>query len=85
MIHLKQAVIGICMGSVLLALGLVPGLFQGLVEGVRNALASFQNGNLLSSRFQVHPGWQAQSSQPGWLAATGAGLIAVTLLAYFSH
>ena len=84
-IHLKQAVIGVLMGSVLLVLGLVPGLFQGLAEGVRNALEYFQNGNLLSPRFQVHPGEQSQFGKPRWLAVIGAALIAGTLLTYYSN
>jgi hypothetical protein len=80
-IDVRQVVIGVSMGSVLLVFGLVPGLFQGLVEGVRNVLASFQSGNLLSPRFLVHPARQAQFGQPISLAATGAALIVLTLLA----
>ena len=73
------------MGCALLVFGLVPGLFQGFAEGVRKALESFQNGNLLSPRFQVHLHRQVQAGQPRWLAAIGAALIAGTLLAYFSN
>jgi len=78
-IGLRQLVLGLSMGSVLLVFGLVPGLFQGLTEAVRNY------GDRLSGRFPSPSRGPAQFDQPRWLAAIGAALIAVTLLAYVSN
>ena len=37
----RELMIGILCGCVLLILGLVPGLFQGLVNGVRDSIHNF--------------------------------------------
>jgi hypothetical protein len=84
-IDLRQVAIGVFMGTMLIVFGLVPGLFQGFAEGVRRALESFQNGNLLAVRFHVQPSRHVAVSQPRWLAAIGAALIAGTLFAYLSN
>ncbi len=63
--------VGVLMGSVLMVLGLVPGLFQELVVGVGSALSSFQGRPMV---------WDAgHIRQPKWLAGAGAILIALTL------
>jgi hypothetical protein len=70
---------GVLSGCVLIAAGLVPGLFWGLAEGVRNLLDSISSPypNRLSERERVDP--------PAWLAVVGAVVIAATVLAYSSH
>jgi hypothetical protein len=74
-----QVVIGLSAGFVLILLGLVPGLFQGLVEGVRNF------SDALCSRFPSPSCSYARIYQPRWLGLLGAALIAATLLAYSAH
>jgi hypothetical protein len=78
MIHLKEVTLGVVLGFALIALGLIPGLFQGLADGVRNfsdALHSFP------SRWQR----REEVRQPAWLAVAGAALIALTVLAYTAN
>jgi len=70
------------MGSAMVVFGLVPGLFHGLAEGVREGIYNF--AGLLSARTPIPPRSHVPFSQPRWLAAIGAALIAVTVLAYFS-
>jgi hypothetical protein len=81
-IDLRQVATGVVIGTMLLVFGLVPGLFQGFADGVRRALESFQNGNLLAVRFHSHPSRDVEASQPRWLAGIGAALIAGTLIGY---
>lgn len=83
MIDLRQAVLGVSMGAVLLVFGLVPGLLQQVAEGVRNAMSAFQNGSLLSPRFQWQPGSAVEGGRSGWLAVTGLATIAGAVLAYY--
>ena len=85
MIGLKQVEMAIVIGCVLLVFGLVPGEFDGFAERIRNELSSFQNGNLRSFHFQVHPSRPVEFRRHGWLAVIGAALIAGTLIAYFSN
>ncbi len=77
-----QLLIGATMGSALIVLGLVPGLFQDTVEGVHNAVESASS--LLLFRFPVQVAVRGQVKQPRWLAVVGAALVAVTL-AYFPN
>jgi hypothetical protein len=75
MIHPKEVVLGVTLGIALIALGLIPGLFQGLAEGVRNFSDELHS---LPSRWRRHN----EIRQPTWLAVLGASLVAITLLAY---
>jgi len=77
-IKLNQVVFGVLIGSVLIALGLVPGLYQRLTEGVRDC------HEMWSRRFPSPPHLYGQRHQPSWLAVLGAALIAVAVLAYLS-
>jgi hypothetical protein len=81
----RQVVIGVFIGTMLLVFGVAPGLFHGFAEGVRKALEQFQNGTLLTARFRVYGRRHVEASQPRWLAAIGAALIAGTLMAYLSN
>lgn len=75
MIGSDQLANGIAMGLILIVLGLVPGLYQALEDGlVRCAsLLPIRSPFLARSRtFQ----------QPRWFAAVGVILILLTMLAY---
>jgi hypothetical protein len=78
-IDLNQVATGVLMGSLLIAFGLVPGLFQELADRVSNC------ADLLSSRFPIPSHSRVEFRQPRWFAGLGAVLIAVTLLAYFAR
>jgi hypothetical protein len=71
----------IIFGGVLIALGLVPGLFQGLQDGIRNFSAS------LTSPFPAVPAHRRDYEKlprPLWLAVVGLALILISLLTYKS-
>lgn len=70
--------IGVLAGAVLIVFGVVPGVFQGIVDGVRNSV------NLLSSQFPGPSRLREEFPRPRWLAGLGAALIALTVLAYLS-
>lgn len=68
-------------GLVLITLGVVPGLLQGLIHGIQNFRQS------LFSRFPMHPPHPVPdcSPRPLWLAGMGLTLIVVSVLAYLSN
>jgi hypothetical protein len=68
-------------GLVLITLGVVPGLFQGMTDGIHNFRHS------LFSRFPMNPPHPVPdcSPRPLWLAGMGLSLIVVTGLAYLSN
>lgn len=69
--------VGLLSGLVLLALGLIPGLFQTFTDGVQNFLAS------ISSPYPVHPHLRNQQQwRPVWLAVAGAMLILLSMAEY---
>ncbi len=74
----QETVTAVVSGCALIALGVVPGLFEALHEGVRNALETF------SSPFPAR-GWprasEAKHSRPLWLAVAGLALLAIGLFA----
>jgi hypothetical protein len=78
-----QLMIGVFAGMVLIALGVVPGLFQRLVDGVQDGVQNF--ANLLSSQFPGPSRLHEELPRPKWLAGLGAALIAATVLAYLSR
>ena len=78
MITLKQVMIGVVSGGVLVMFGLVPGLLQGLGEAIYN----FRD--LLSSLFPSQPHRYDPIRQSRLLAGLGLALIVATLLAYIS-
>ena len=75
--------VGVSVGCVLLALGLIPGLFDGLTKGVMEALENFRDSVLSGS--PVTPRRRSECERTHrrlWLAGAGALLITVTVLAY---
>lgn len=82
MIGPAQFVNGIWMGIVLIALGLLPGVFDNLTDLLRKITG-------MSSPVPVPSRWQSQirpvpAAQYPWLAALGAIIIAATCLLYFA-
>lgn len=75
MIHANELATGMVCGCLLMLFGLVPDLFNRLVEGVRSVQEFTTPGR--SRHVPV--------KQPAWLAGVGALLITATLLAYFSN
>jgi hypothetical protein len=76
---------GVLIGCALLALGLIPGLFQGLTDGVTRALLNFRN--TLLSPIPIGPPRQAQYEKPHrsvWVAGIGLGLILLSLFGYLA-
>ena len=76
-IGLDQLMIGVVWGALLIAIGLIPRLFQGLVEGVHNYVS------LSSSEFRGRSQPVDTVDQPTWLAGLGAVIVALTVVAYF--
>jgi hypothetical protein len=78
MIGSDQVVNGVTIGLILMLLGLVPGLYQALEDGIANcaSLLSFQFAFLSRSR--------GEFKQPRWFAGVGAFLILLTFLAYYA-
>jgi hypothetical protein len=79
MIGTDQVINGVGIGLVLIFLGLVPGLYQSLAEGLANC-ASF-----LSTRFRFLRWSCGELEQPRWFAAVGVGVISLTFLAYYAR
>ena len=75
MIDLGHLVMAVCAGIVLIVFGLVPGLFQDLVQGIRN----FENS--LTSRYRS-AAVPDDVGQPAGLAVVGAIIIAAAVVAY---
>ncbi len=75
--HAHDMMIGVLTGCVCLVFGLVPGLFDGLSEGIRN----FRDGLLpvLTPRRRIP---YEPVGAPAWMAVAGACWIAFVILAY---
>jgi hypothetical protein len=78
MIGPDQVVNGVTIGLILMLLGLVPGLYQALEDGIANC------ASLLSLRSPFFTRSRA-FKQPRWFAAVGAFLILLTFLAYYTR
>ena len=78
MIGTNQVVNGLWMGTILILLGLVPGLYQALGDGI----AGF--AHLLTFRHAFPSPQTATFDQPRWLVASGLLVMAATFLAYFA-
>ncbi len=77
MIGTDQVVNGVWVAAVLLLLGLVPGLYQSLLDGISKA------SDLVAVRIftpRISP--QARINQPYWLAGMGVAVLLLTFLAY---
>jgi hypothetical protein len=82
----KDLVSAFIIGGILIALGMVPGLFQRLSQRVQEAIENFSA--LISSPYLLPHSRQRESeklSQPLWLAGVGLALILLSLLAYRSN
>ena len=83
MISAAQLVNGIWMGTVLIALALLPSLLENSSDALRRFGGAFlQIARPYRWRERVH--YWTRRQQP-WLAALGAALIAASLLLYFAH
>lgn len=78
MIDLKHVWMGVLMGSVLIGFGLVPGLFQSVAKSVHDF------GERLTLQLVIPSRRRVVFRQPRLLAAFGAALIGVSLLAYLA-
>jgi hypothetical protein len=81
-IDLRQLSIGLTIGVVLCVLGLVPGLFQRLLNQIEESMENFRSQ--WTSIYPISPRTTQYEGQPTWLAGLGTALIVLTLLAYFS-
>jgi hypothetical protein len=79
MIGLSQLVSGVLMGCLLMALGLVPGLYKALGEGVLLFAERITFQSPAPARLQV------KFEQPRLFATVGVVLIGVTLAAYLAN
>jgi hypothetical protein len=76
---------GVLIGCVLIALGLTPGLFQRLTDGVLHDIQNFRNS--VSSLVPITLPRQPEYEKPHrslWLAGIGLGLILLSLFGYLS-
>ena len=76
--NLHEVMIGVLTGAVLVLFGLVPGLIEGLSQGVRNFNDSVSFGSALGPRRYT----QHHCRRHTWLAGLGAVLIALSVLAF---
>ena len=81
-----ELIVGVAVGSVLFAFGVVPGLFDWMAAGVKQAMREFRDS--LSFNGPVAPRDREEYDRlhrPLWLAGVGALLIAITVLDYLSN
>jgi hypothetical protein len=83
----SQFVNGLWMGTILLVLGLIPGLLDRMIQGLIDAAAftQFRLPHPVRTRFPADRAAPAAFPHRRWLAAAGMGLIAFTVLAYVAH
>jgi len=77
MIDLNSLGLGVFSGIALIFVGLVPGLFQALVNGAFNITSLF-------SDFPYQSSSEDEIRQPLWLGGVGATLVVLTVLSYLS-
>jgi hypothetical protein len=82
-----QFVNGLWMGTILLVLGLVPGLLDRIIQGLIDAAAAAQFRFPLPMRARFLANQAAPLAFPHrrWLAGAGVALIALTVFAYIAH
>jgi hypothetical protein len=83
MIGPAQFVNGIWMGMVLIALGLIPGLFQNLTDSLRKIIGT-------SLPVPIPSRWQTEIQpvklkQQPWLVLLGWAILAATIILYFAN
>jgi hypothetical protein len=78
MIGPDQVVNGVTMGLIMVLVGLIPGLYQAIEDGIVRcaSLLAIRSAFFTRSR---------EFKQPRWFAAVGLILILVTLFAYVSR
>jgi hypothetical protein len=83
----SQFVNGVWMGTILLVLGLIPGLLDRMVQGIiaAAAFAQIRFPHPVRAHFLADRMTPAAFPHRRWLAAAGIALIALTVLAYFAH
>jgi hypothetical protein len=76
---------GVVIGCALIALGLTPGLFQGLTDGIARGLLNFRNtfSTPIPLGLPRQPEYQKPHRNP-WLAGIGLGLILLSLFGYLT-
>jgi hypothetical protein len=80
-----EVVRAIVIGSVLIVLGLIPGLFQRLKQGTRNFSESFWSPSPFSPVGLSYKTDHEKHSRPTWLALLGLAMILLSLFSYFSN
>jgi hypothetical protein len=83
----SQFVNGLWMGTILLALGLIPGLLDRIIQVLIDAAAftQFRLSHPVRTRFLADRASPAAFPHRRWLAAAGMALIAFAVFAYVSH
>jgi hypothetical protein len=83
----SQFVNGLWMGTILLVLGLVPGLFDRMIQGIIDAaaFAQLRFPQPVRTRFLANRAAPAAFPHRRWLAEAGMALIAFAILAYVSR
>jgi hypothetical protein len=82
MIGPAQVVNGFWMGMVLIALGLIPGLFQNLTDSLRKIIGTTLPIPI-PSRWQTHV-QPVELKQQLWLVVLGWAILAATMILYFA-
>lgn len=77
--HSSEIAGALAAGCVLIAFGLIPGLLDGVVEGIRNIQS------LLESGYVLRPAEETQRSRPLWLAGLGVIALLLAALGYVSN
>ena len=76
----KAIVVNVVMGCALIAIGLIPGLLDSVKEGIENFRGAFSHH--LTRHWRQH-NYDPLPSGEIWLAAAGAALILISVLAFF--
>ena len=76
---------GVIIGCALIALGLTPGLFQRLTDGVLHGIQNFRNSvsSLVPITLPRQPEYEKPHRSP-WVAGIGVGLIVLSLFGYLT-
>ena len=81
----RDVVMAVVIGCALIALGLTPGLFQRLTDGVARALLNFHNSLLSPVPITLpRPAKDEKPHRSPWIAGIGLGLILLSLFGYLT-
>jgi hypothetical protein len=83
----SQFVNGLWMGTILLVLGLIPGLLDRMIQGLIDAGSAtrFPFPHPVRMRFLARQVTPAPFPYRRWLTAAGMALIALSVFAYLAH